>query len=82
MTKFKLEIKTPEEVIYSGDIESLVVPHPEGLEGYLANHEPTLSELVPGKLSYLEADQTESRELEITGGWLVFSDNQAVIFLR
>ncbi len=47
---FRVDILTPEEIIFTGEISSLRVPG--GLEyfGVLANHAPLISTLVPGNI--------------------------------
>ena len=47
---FKLEIVTPEKLVFSEDITSLVVPAEEGYLGVLAGHAPLLAALRPGEI--------------------------------
>jgi F-type H+-transporting ATPase subunit epsilon len=47
---FKLEIVTPEKLVFSEDIVSLVVPAEEGYLGVLAGHAPLLAALKPGEI--------------------------------
>jgi|SRR5688572_24272945 F-type H+-transporting ATPase subunit epsilon len=47
---FKLEIVTPEKLVFSEDIVSLVVPAEEGYLGVLAGHAPLLASLKPGEI--------------------------------
>ena|SRR5688572_25288274 len=47
---FKLEIVTPERLVFSEDIVSLVVPAEEGYLGVLAGHAPLLAALKPGEI--------------------------------
>ena len=60
--KFFIEIKTPDALIWSGEIESLVVNHPWGLEGYLADHESVLKELSPGPIKVSGGDADNATE--------------------
>jgi len=48
--KFKVEIVTPEKLVFSGDVESLVVPADRGYLGVLAGHAPLLAALQPGEI--------------------------------
>lgn len=48
--KFRVEIVTPERVVFSEDAESLVVPAEEGYLGVLAGHAPLLCALRPGEI--------------------------------
>ena len=79
--KFLLEILTPEKLLFSGEVESLIVQHPSGKEGYLAFHEPVLKEISPGIITYKSSD-TSSEELEVNGGFISFENNKAIIFIR
>ncbi len=49
--KFKVEIVTPEKVVFSEEAESLVVPAERGYLGVLAGHAPLLCTLQPGEIS-------------------------------
>src|SRR5437764_5418839 len=50
----KLEIVTPEEKIYSEDVEMVTLPGSEGELGVYPNHIPLLSTLIPGELRVLK----------------------------
>ncbi len=47
---FKLEIVTPERVVFSEDVVSLVAPADRGYLGVLAGHAPLLCTLMPGEI--------------------------------
>ena len=102
MNTFFLEVKTPDKLIFSGEVESLIVEHPSGKEGYLANHETVLKEIAAGVLqiklgnktpSFFDSeassdDETTSEEnpktktIPVDGGFISFSENKAVVFIR
>ena len=100
MNTFNLDIKTPEKLIFSGNVESLMVEHPSGKEGYLANHEPVLRELAEGTVRFkpinnedvpIDSTTDSSYKIEITdgvcqinisGGFISFLNNKAVVFIR
>ena len=48
--KFKIEIVTPEKLVFSAEAESLVVPAERGYLGVLAGHAPLLCTLQPGEI--------------------------------
>jgi len=48
--KFKIEIVTPEKMVFSEEAESLVVPAERGYLGVLAGHAPLLCTLQPGEI--------------------------------
>ena len=50
MATLKLEIVTPEEKIYSEDVDMVTLPGSEGELGVYPNHVPVLTALKPGEL--------------------------------
>lgn len=65
---FKLEIVTPEKIVFSEDVVSLVAPAEEGYLGVLAGHAPLLCALKPGEIKI----RRESGELlyATSGGFM------------
>jgi F-type H+-transporting ATPase subunit epsilon len=49
-TTIKLEISTPEAVVYSDDVEMVTIPGVEGQMGLLPQHTRLMTYLVPGEL--------------------------------
>ncbi len=47
---FHIDIVTPEKLVYSAEIASLIVPAYLGYLGVLANHAPFVARLVGGKI--------------------------------
>src|SRR5438045_6174688 len=54
MATLKLEIVTPEEKIYSEDIDMVTLPGSEGELGVYPKHVPLLTTLQPGELRVLK----------------------------
>jgi F-type H+-transporting ATPase subunit epsilon len=50
----KLEIVTPEEKIYSEDVEMVTLPGSEGELGVYPNHVPVLTAMKPGELRIIK----------------------------
>lgn len=71
---FKLEIVTPERLVFSQDVTSLVVPGIEGYLGILADHAPLMSELKIGEISIIDPDGHEIR-IATSGGFMQVKDN-------
>ena len=83
MNTFFLEVKTPDKLIFSGEVESLIVEHPSGKEGYLANHETVLKEIAAGTLQIRQdSHEANTKTIEVDGGFLSFSENKAIVFIR
>ena len=55
MATLKLEIVTPEEKIYSEDVEMVMLPGSEGELGVYPKHVPLLTTLVPGELRIVKS---------------------------
>ena len=49
---YQLEIVTPKEIVFKGEVESLVVNAYKGSMGVLPNHAPLLALLKPGKIDF------------------------------
>ncbi|HXY60576.1 MAG TPA: F0F1 ATP synthase subunit epsilon [Chthoniobacterales bacterium] len=56
----KLEIVTPEEKIYSEDVEMVTLPGAEGELGVYPNHVPVMTTLKPGELRIVKDNRTTS----------------------
>jgi F-type H+-transporting ATPase subunit epsilon len=57
--KIHLEIVTPEKQVFSGDVDSVVVPSNTGYLGILPGHAPLLAELGIGEICIKVADQSD-----------------------
>ena len=55
MAGFAFELVSPEKLLFSGDVEEVVIPGTEGDFAVLKDHAPVISALRPGVLSYKDA---------------------------
>jgi len=76
----KLEIITPEQIYFTGEVTSVTLPGSIGLFTVWENHAPLISSLKEGKISYL-ADKKET-ELNIEGGFAEVSKNVVTVCLE
>jgi F-type H+-transporting ATPase subunit epsilon len=76
----KLEIITPEQIFFSGEVSSVTLPGKNGSFTVLGNHAPIISSLLPGKITY-RADGQES-ELTVDGGFAEESNNVVTVCLE
>ena len=60
MAKLLLELVTPSECIFSGNVDTVVLPGIEGELGILPGHCPLLTKIIPGELCFWEKN-VESR---------------------
>ena len=56
----RLDVVTPEDKIFSDEIESVIVPGSEGDLGILKAHAPLVTTLKPGELRYLKDGKESS----------------------
>ena len=68
---FQLRIVTPEKILYSGDVVSLLAPGSEGSFGVLANHVPMVASLSTGAMDFVE--DGDRRHLATSGGFVEVS---------
>jgi len=76
----KLEIITPEQIYFTGEVTSVTLPGTSGLFTVWENHAPLISSLMEGKISYL-ANNKES-ELNIESGFAEVSKNVVTVCLE
>lgn len=74
---FRLEVITPEQTVFSDDVEMVVVPAVDGYLGVMANHTPLLSMLQPGVVK-IQKDGLELR-LSVTGGFFDARPDKVVV---
>lgn len=67
----KLEIVTPERMVFSHDVELVTLPGIEGDFGVLANHAPTIAELGEGEIAVYDNVNavTPKAKFKLTGGF-------------
>ena len=69
-----LEILSAEEKIFSGEVDSVILPGTEGQFQILNNHAPIISSLTNGEIKY--SDKSKNETLEINGGIVEVLDNK------
>lgn len=76
----KLEIFTPEQTIFSGEVTSVTLPGKDGIFTVWENHAPMISALREGFVSYDHDNKTD--EIEIESGFAEVSHNLLTICLE
>ncbi|MDR1584900.1 MAG: ATP synthase F1 subunit epsilon [Prevotellaceae bacterium] len=74
----KLEIITPERIVFSGEVELVSLPGINGLFAILDDHAPIVAALRKGKLRYKTADSEET-EFSIGGGFVEAKNNTVTV---
>tara|TARA_B100000287_G_scaffold131795_1_gene123891 strand:+ start:2643 stop:2879 length:237 start_codon:yes stop_codon:yes gene_type:complete len=69
-----LEILSAEEKIFSGEVDSVILPGTDGQFQVLNNHAPIISSLTNGEIKY--SDKSKNETLEINGGIVEVLDNK------
>jgi F-type H+-transporting ATPase subunit epsilon len=64
----KLEVLSPNGVVFDGQVEEVIAPARLGEMGVLAGHEPLVALLEPGTLTYRQDGQL--RYIALSGGFL------------
>ena len=65
-TMFHFDLVSPEQLVFSGEVEHVVVPGSEGEFGVLAQHAPLIAMLRPGILKILGPDE---QQFVVRGGF-------------
>ena len=79
MGKLYLEVITPEKVLVSREVDTVVAPGTEGEFGILPKHVLFLSDIVPGELRYTAGSERGS--LAVTTGFAEVSNNRVSILV-
>jgi F-type H+-transporting ATPase subunit epsilon len=66
MATFHFDLVSPEQLVFSGEVEHVVVPGSEGEFGVLAGHAPLIAMLRPGILKILGP---EEQRIFVVGGF-------------
>ncbi len=73
----KLEILTPESVLFSGETDSITLPGTAGSFQILNHHAPIISTLTKGVLSFIADGETH--RIEVVDGVVEMHDNKVTI---
>ncbi len=68
MPAFPFELVSPEKVVFSGEVEAVVVPGVDGEFTVLKDHAPTLALLKPGIIEF-DRSPTQKTRLFVRGGF-------------
>jgi F-type H+-transporting ATPase subunit epsilon len=75
--KFKLEIVTPERLMFSDDIDVLTTPTTQGEISIMAHHVPLVTMIAPGEIKIKKNKETSF--MTITGGFIQVAMNKVTI---
>ena len=78
MAELNLEITSPEKIVFSGNVTSVIVPGTKGSFEVLVNHAPILSTLEIGEIKILTPN-SEVKYCTTSGGTIEVLDNKILI---
>lgn len=73
----RLEIVTPERVVFSEDVDFVVAPGFDGYLGVLPNHAPLITALEIGELKIKQGGQ--EHKMAISGGFFEVKENKVTV---
>lgn len=76
-----VSIISPEEEIYNGSAEMVVVPGEDGDFAAMYDHAPLITYLRPGKLEIIEDEQKNKLAFFVKGGFVKVKDNQCIVMV-
>ena len=71
----KISVISPEQVLFDGDADHVVVPAFDGFLGILAGHAPMVTLLGRGELRIETGRGAGARRFSVEGGFLQVADN-------
>lgn len=77
MATFKLEIVTPEKMVFSGEVSAVLAWGVEGQLGILPHHAPLMTMLQPGDLLIKKGSEEDT--LTISGGFLEVRPDKVIV---
>ena len=76
MSLFKLIINSPDDTIYTGQIQEATLTTQNGMQSYLSNHWDSVAELEVGVIYvYPVIGQRDPIKVAVNGGFATFQDN-------
>ena len=77
-----LEILTPEQKIFSGDVYGVQLPGISGLFEVLDKHAPLVSALKAGRVKVLKDKQNHFAYFDIQGGFVEVLNNKVTVLVE
>ena len=77
----QLDIISPDESIFSGEVDYVQLPGTEGLFGILNNHAPLISTLSAGKIN-IKDNNNKEQSFTIDGGLVKVLKNKVIVLVE
>ena len=78
--KFELEITTPGELVFNGNVEMAIIPGEEGELGVLAGHAPVITTIETGLVNIYEGDEVRKRVF-VSNGFSEVNQNECSVLV-
>lgn len=75
-----LEVVTPEKMVFSGQVDEVIIPGTEGEFGVLRGHEPFLTSVDIGELYFLANDK--KAHYAVNTGYAEITGNKVVVLIE
>ena len=82
MDKFKFEFVTPEKLLFSSEVEQVIIPGSEGEFTILAEHSPIISSMKAGLIRIYSEINSVPVEYFITEGFIDMASNSLTILAQ
>jgi len=82
MDKFKLEFVTPEKLLFSSEVEQVIIPGSEGEFTILAEHSPIISSMKAGLIRIYSDINSEPVVYFVTEGFIDMASNSLTILAQ
>lgn len=80
MNSLRLEIYTPNGILFNGEVTSVTLPGAKGIFTVLYNHGALISSLTEGNIRYMI--NTEISTIEVLGGFVEVKSNVVTVCLE
>lgn len=80
MNNLRLEIYTPNGILFNGEVTSVTLPGTKGIFTVLKNHGAIISSLTEGKIKYLI--EKEISTIDVLGGFAEVKNNVVTVCLE
>jgi F-type H+-transporting ATPase subunit epsilon len=78
----KLDIITPERIIYDGNVYGIILPGAEGYLELLENHAPIIAALGKGTIKVIVEKNATPEQYNVTGGFVEMSNNKVMVLIE
>lgn len=82
MDKFKFEFVTPEKLLFSSEVEQVIIPGSEGEFTILAQHSPIISSMKAGLIRIYSDINSEPVVYFVTEGFIDMASNNLTILAQ